>query len=236
VAFVVVGKIFFGNNCEQKCIDSSCSVSCFCNDSYYNCSGEDSNCTNDITINNQSLSFTSTILFIQGNISIDGSNVNLTSINLITDTFLSILNSNIFFNSSSIISNGCINLKNTKLTIDYSNTTSSELLVLFNSSLGCLNVNNITISIVNQPKCTTFQRITDSSTLSILFQKQTNCEEQKSTIASWEIVLIIVGSIIGVAIIFIVLALAVPPIRKKNIPFRKRKKEDNTHYIVRLRK
>jgi len=56
--------------------------------------------------------------------------------------------------------------------------------------------------------------------LYILFvpQTQSECSGEASNLplADWKIIIIVVGSIIGVAILFIIISLAIPSLRKKS--------------------
>jgi len=85
---------------------------------------------------------------------------------------------------------------------------------LFNSTAGCLNVNSFNISYLNQPHCLITKSVINSYSLSILF-KQTNCDSQPS-IASWELILIIIViTVVGLAIIVLALVLLIPSLRSK---------------------
>jgi len=208
---------YYGANCDKKCFDSNCSIPCQCNGT---CTLNQTNvCTNDITIYNQTFSFpdSTQIIFLQGNITIDGSNLTLTSIDIFTSSYLTITNSSILFNSSSFISSGCINVSNTNITIDLSNASNINQLLIFNSSSGCLNVDSLSISFLNQPKCTTLKTEQDSFSVFITFSKQQNCgpSPQKLPLATWELILIIVASVVVLAIITIVIIMLIPSIRKK---------------------
>jgi len=208
---------FMGVNCDQICIDSNCSTFCLCD---HNCS-EIKNCNNNISITNQSLIFSENITF-QGNLTIEGSNINLTSILLTTFSNISISNSNLIFNTSAILSDECIKLSNTTITVDLSQQSSNiSKLLLLNSSLGCLSIDSYNINYLNKPKCTQLESEENAYSLYIIFVRQSysECEtiENQNTISWWEIALIIVGSIVGVALIFLVLVFFYSFIKKKNI-------------------
>jgi len=67
----------------------------------------------------------------------------------------------------------------------------------------------------------------DSFSLYIIFIKQPEClTKNESPDESWKIILIIVGSVVGVALIFIVIVLIVPSCRKKIFPYKQRKQND----------
>jgi len=175
-------------------------------------------------INYQTLSFTySSQFFFQGNLSIEGSNINLTSIQLTTDLYITILNSNILFNSSTIISKECINLSNTTLTVDLSNTTDEGKILLLNSTSGCLNLNSFSLSYLHQPKCTILKSEEDTYSLYIIFTKLQDCspKESENQLPLWIIIVIIVGSVVGLALIFIIIVLIVPKFRKAIFPYQR---------------
>jgi len=218
VAIVMIN--FFGPECDKTCIDSSCSIYCACNDAEI-CSGVKNICNNDITITGQNITLNSlSNYFIQGNISISNSSV---SFNL----------------NSSLISTGCINISNSYFKIDLSNftfssTSNEDKIYLINSTAGCLYGDTFSLSYLNQPKCTILKNEMDSYSLFIIFVKQTESEcatkESQNTITWWEITIIVVGSVVGVALIFIVLVLAIPALRNQIFPHkdkRKRRKERN---------
>jgi len=138
---------------------------------------------------------------------------------LISNSTINILNSIINITSSStIISKDCINLSNTTLIVDLSNATNLKNLLLLNSTSGCLKLSSFSISYLNEPKCVTLQEEEDNYSFSIIF-KQSNSDCMKDmgvapSIQEWIIILIIiVASIIGIALIFIVLALSIRPLR-----------------------
>jgi len=206
---------YYGVTCNEKCIDSKCSIFCLCNDT---CEEEEISCMNDITINNQNFSLLfSTNYSIRGNLSIDGSNLNLTSAEITTYSSITISNSNIFYSSSTIISYECIKLSNTTITVDLSQQPNISKLLLFNSTIGCLLLDSYKINYLNEPKCTTLINEENSYSFYIIFEKQPDCgaKESQNTIPSWEIALIIVGSVVGVALIFIIIVLIVPSLRRK---------------------
>jgi len=62
----------------------------------------------------------------------------------------------------------------------------------------------------------------NSYTLYIVFIKQPSCEEKENEtpIASWIIILIVIGSVLGLVIIFIVIVLLIPSLREKILPYR----------------
>jgi len=216
---------YFGEHCDQKCIDLNCSIPCSCNDSI-SCQGN--YCMNDIVINNQSLNFSyETQIIIKGNITIEGSNIILTSTQLTTDSNVLISNSNIYFNLSTIISKECINLSNTTLTVDLSNVTNQEKLYLLNSTSNCLKLNSYSISYLHQPKCTTLKSEADTDSLYIIFQKR-DCSEtvNETPFAGWELALIIIGIIVLLLIIVVIVVLAVPSLRKAIFPHRKKNTGD----------
>jgi len=188
---------------------------------------------NDITIYNQNFSLLYSTTFtdykIQGNLNIEGSNLYLTSLEISTFSSITISNSNIIFNSSTIISTECIKLSNTTITVDLSQQQSSNIskILLLNSTSGCLSIDSNKINYLNQPKCTTLETKEDSFSLYIVFIKQPECLLNNETpFESWKIILIIVGSLVGVALIFIVIVLIVPSFRKKIFPFRDKEKRN----------
>jgi len=144
---------------------------------------------------------------------------------------LSLSNSTLVFDSSTIYVNGCISLLNTSLTVDLSNLnniTNQEKLVLLNSSMGCLNGSSYTIHYLNQPKCYSILSEKDDNSIFLIFSKN-NCNEEsqkQNTFQSWEIAVIIVGSVVVLAIIFVLLALF-SPLRRKIFPHQLEKKEDD---------
>jgi len=96
------------------------------------------------------------------------------------------------------------------------------------SKSGCLNINSLTTSYLNEPNCTTLKSEQDSNSLYIILIAQPNC---LSNIVppndSWKIVLIIIGSVVGVALIFVLIVLIVPPLRHKIFPFEKKRYKRN---------
>jgi len=62
----------------------------------------------------------------------------------------------------------------------------------------------------------------DSYSLYVVLIKQPCLTTNENPDETWKISLIIIGSVVGVALIFLVIVLAVPPLRKKNISFRKK--------------
>jgi len=209
----------------KKCIDSNCSFNCNCSDS---CENNDSTtCMNEVIISNQTISLTNTQFFIEGNITIQQSNVNLTLIDLIAESDLSIINSNILFNSSIIISKGCINITNANITVDLAHISQNvSKLLLLNSTSGCLNIQSVSITYINQLQCTVLTTEKTTYTFAILFNKKSNCLETNNSAQTelFIIILIIVISIVGLAILFIAIVMIVPSFRYKMFPRLKQRK------------
>jgi len=205
---------YFGPNCDQLCIDTACNIPCTC-DNKSSCSGNKSVCNNDISIINQNSSLTLTV-FLQGNTKIELSNININTITIQLQD-LSISDSTmIFYNSSSIVSTGCINITNTILKVDLSHPPKNGKLVLFNSSSGCLH-GTYNITYFNTPPCYSFSSKQNDYSLYVLILPYT-CS---SGIPAWEIAVIIVGIVVGLGIIFIILALTVPSIKYAIFPAQK---------------
>jgi len=102
-----------------------------------------------------------------------------------------------------------------QVSLHWQSSNISKLLLL-NSSSGCLSIDSNKINYLNQPKCITLKNEENSYTLSIIFIKQPDCLSNNETPdESWKIVLIIVGSIVGLALIFILIVLIVPSFRSK---------------------
>jgi len=184
---------------------------------------------NNITINNQTAFVINTTIIIQGNIEINQSNINFNSIELIIDRDLTISNSTLYFNSSSIVTKGCIYLSNVNITVDLSKIPDNESkIVLLNSTSGCLDVNSYNLAYLNRPKCTTLTSEKDSYTLVVIFTHEENCGSESETqapFASWKIVVIVIGIVVGIAIIFVILVLSIVPLRKIFLPYEKKKDE-----------
>jgi len=215
---------YLGQLCDQKCVDSNCSLPCLCNDSNSCEENENIICMNDITVSNQTATFSfGTQFIIEGDLTIEGSNLNLSSILLISDSNITLSNSIISLNSSTIVSKECINLSKTNFLVYLPPSHIKDKLLLINSTIGCLNIDSLSITYSNeQPKCTNLQIGNDSYSIFILF-KETNCEEPltETPLPVWEIALIIVVSVIGLAIIIVVITMLIPSIRSQI--FRKKK-------------
>jgi len=224
----VCHSYYSGSKCDKRCIDSGCYLSCTCNDTN-SCS--ENICENDITIFNQNFSLIPSLNYsFEGNSLIEGSILNINSSILNFQNNLTLKNSSIVLNSSSIIVNGCLNISNSNITVDLSsNFQTNDKIFLFNSTRGCLYGESFSISYLNEPKCSILNVENDTYSLFIIF-KQTNCGEnqEKSQNNTWWIVLIIViGSVIGLGIIFVVITLVTPPLRKLIFPYLRKKRESN---------
>jgi len=211
---------FLGASCDQRCVDANCSIKCSC-DSQETCYGVNIVCNNDIVVTNQNLSLLTFSNFsFGGNLTITESILDINSIDLIVQKVIYISNSTIFFNSSSIITSGCINISNTNFTINLSNNEHN--LYLLNSTSGCLNGHPNSITYLNQPKCTTLKTESNAYSLLIILSEQTNCNlSQGKTLQPWAIALIIVGIVIGIALIFLLIVLIVPTFREAIFPHEK---------------
>jgi len=87
--------------------------------------------------------------------------------------------------------------------------------LLFNSS--CLYGSNITITYLNQQQCLTPKEGQDAISIYIIFTNQ--CGQTENHHLNWQIVLIIVGSIVGAIILFVIIAIIIPPLRRNIFPF-----------------
>jgi len=202
---------YIGPNCNQICVDNQCLISCVCNDPIL-CHQGGIICINNITIYNLNISINSSIQF-EGIILIENTNLDLSS-NLFSELNITLSNSNILFNLSSIISNSCINISHTNLTIDLSHIPPhEEKLLLLNSTIGCLIGDSYTIYYLNQPSCATLNSVKTSYSLIIILQF--GCQSLANPIEIWKIALIVVGSIVGLAVIAIMIILITTTIRKK---------------------
>jgi len=181
---------------------------------------------NDFVILRESVSVTSEVIFTQGILSISDSTFKVTDDQIYVDRDISIVNTSIYFSSTTINAQGCINISNVNFTIDLSNTTlATEKLILLNSSAGCLNFGNYSISYIHQPKCFSTTSDFDSDSLYIIFTKLSSCNEpeKQTQMEEWKIGLIIIGIVLGVAIIFILIVLLVPFLRRKIFPYARKK-------------
>jgi len=106
---------------------------------------------------------------------------------------------------------------NTNITVDLNGVTdtSNDSLLLINSTKGCI-FGTPVIFYVNIPACTILKNQNTSSSLSVLFTREQNCGG--FMLATWEIVVIIAGSILILAVIFVIIVFAIPSIRKKIFP------------------
>jgi len=210
---------FTGPICDQRCIDANCSIICQCFDT---CESSEVICFNNVTINITTIISNSTT--INGTlIIINGSQVDLNSSQLVIFENVTLNASILFSGLSSITSKECITLNNVNFTLDLSHTSSNQgKLLLLNSTAGCLN-GTYEISYLNKPKCTNLISEKDASSLYIIFVQDTACEERlsQSPLANWIIAVIIIGSVIGLAIIVAVIIFTVPSLRKKILPHEK---------------
>jgi len=206
-----------------RCIDSNCFIDCICNDTN-TCEGDNLICMNDILINNHTITILNSTFF-KGNITIQGSNLIL-PVELIIDSFINITDSNILFNSSAIISENCITLSNINITVDLSQESNTNTLLLLNSTAGCLNISSYTIIYLNRPKCKNTVSKVNSYSLYIAFATVPNClESEQQNIQEWIIALIIiVSAIVGLALIFVILSLVIPSLRRKIYPHQEKTK------------
>jgi len=202
---------FVGLNCDQRCIDINCTIPCVCNDSNA-CSPINFTCQNNIVIKNQNFTFIPSLIQVSGNMIVDHSNIDINSNEIYFDHNITLSDSNIIFNSSSIIAGGCINISNSIITVDLSNVSNSKSILLLNSTAGCLIETSLVIFYMNQPACSILKNETNSYSLFVIFEKQ-SCEQKNNLIPTWEIALIITGSIVGLGIIFVVLVLIIPSLR-----------------------
>jgi len=155
------------------------------------------------------------VFYFKGPFSVINGTLNLESTSLyITD--MSMLDSKLIFSNSSIIAIGCIYLDNTEITIDLSEKEDDEKMIILTSKLNCLS-GDPTITFANQSTTLTCKlpRVErDSSTLLIVFVGDPNCIEKNEGI-DLEMIVVILGSIVSLVIIFIVLVLTFPPLRRK---------------------
>jgi len=216
---------FFGGACNIKCIDYSCNINCTCDP--LDCDQDSTYCNGSITIENQITSFSSNYIVIHGNININQSLLNLTSIELFVDNDLTLTNSSFIFDSSTISVSNCVDLINVSITVDlsqFSNASKEENIVLLNSSKGCLKAESYTIAYLNQPKCSTVKNEINDYSLTVVFNK-VDCEtiqQNQHSNETWIILLIAIASVVGIAIIFIIIALVIPSLRTKIFPYRYR--------------
>jgi len=212
---------FSGDNCDFRCFDSDCNVNCTCD--INTCSDDIIICTKDINIFNLSIPLQDLLQIIQGAITIEKSNLNITSGNIFTASSMSIADSNLYFNSSSIISTGCINLTNSNITVDLKNTSSKELLLLQSKS-NCLNLSSISYSYINTPHCTLPKNEENQTTLFITISLSPTCGSEEPPFQIW-IIIVIVGSILGLVILFIILVLTIPKLKYTLFPSQRIRKE-----------
>jgi len=108
--------------------------------------------------------------------------------------------------------NGCIELNHTKITIDISQYTTAGNILLMNSTIGCLNIENITISFTHEPSCIIPKYENDSSSIYVIIDinEDKECKPNYSTAA---VVIVIV--FIGLAIGAILTVYFVPSLRAK---------------------
>jgi len=132
-------------------------------------------------------------------------------------------NSTLYFSSSSSVSvDGCINLNESKITVNLKGLNISDhgKILLMNSTSNCINVNNsFIISYENIPPCYDFSSNQDSNSLFILIIKSPACSSStegnnSNNLQTWQIIIIvIVASVIGIAIIFLSIIFSVPKFR-----------------------
>jgi len=194
-----------------------CLVKCNCLEST-NCSGTNISCYNDLTIQDQNLRISNDI-FIIGNTNIDESNLNLISSELYVEKNFTFSNSSLTLDTQSSISvDGCINVKNISITLSLADIASNQTkVILLNSSSNCLNATSCKISFSNTPKCKNIISSIDSNSLFLIISNQENCNNIES-LPLLEIAVIIAGSVVGLAIIFVVLVCMVPGLRENIFP------------------
>jgi len=219
----ICNENYLGILCNEKCIDSKCSITCVCSDN--NCT-----CENDINIQNTT-SLYDTQIEINGNINVEDSNITFSSVVLSIMHNFTLSNSTIEITSSSITVKGCINLNNTNLIINVPKSTNSSNqdinITLFNSETGCLMTSSLNITFLNQSKCAVLKTITDTFSL-VLNINTTSCIASTHQTNSWLIpFLIIICSVVGAAILFLILAFAIPKLKNKLFPHANYTKNDS---------
>jgi len=142
---------------------------------------------------------------------------------------LTLINSTLnFLKSSSIITNGCINISNSNITVDLSTLSltknDGDSILLFNSTLGCLSGNMYSITYLNKPNCTSLKSYINSYSLYVIL-RLSDCNETPAPFNLLIIAIIILGSVIGIAIIVLALICAIPSIRHKILPYENKRKK-----------
>jgi len=179
--------------------------SCICDPNYYGTSCEyfASIIVNEVIFNNLSISDNS--LLINGFITVKGD--------------LVVTNSTLTLSNSSVNVEECIILNKTTITVDLSNVNEKENLTLLNSTKGCLS-GNATVTFSNVPKCTIQKSEMNSSSLYVIFIKDTSCSSTSMDTIDW-VLLIILLSVVGFVLIAVAIILLVPKIRGFIFPFSK---------------
>jgi len=98
--------------------------------------------------------------------------------------------------------------------------SNSSKIVLFQSTSGCLDVQDYSITYINIPKCTNITSEKDSNSVFIVLAAGTNCGKSNVTNNSDTIIVIsiIVGIVVGLVVIFFAIVLSVPKLRNKVFP------------------
>jgi len=193
---------YIGRYCDERCIFADCSASCI------GC-GE----------------FQDQILAIlQGNATFETySNINFTSTQLFIYKNFDLANMSLMLDSSSIVVQGCIHLNNVTLTLNLTNIKSDEKnFTILNSTSGCLDVGNYSITYLNKPECTNITSQKDSAAIVIVLATDTNCLKNQETnsneISVWAILIPIISVVFILIILIFGIILLIPDCRRKIIP------------------
>jgi len=190
---------YSGTTCGNNCVDEQCSLVC---------EGTKSTCSNGLTFHQQAAVVSYSYIF-EAPAVINDSTITLLSVQLTVDSNVTVLDSNIIFKQSSIVAYGCINFTNTNISVDLSKASAS--LLLLDSKVGCLSLENSTITYHNKSDCiTTPKNQTTEGTLLIVISPQA-CGSP----FPWYIVIIAVAALVVIIIVIVVIVLGVPSIRNK---------------------
>jgi len=222
-------------SCYNEWFGEICNVKCLCvNGSGYN----SSQCTDivisnsNVTLENDHCFFDITIIqasiilgennFIFGNMSSSKSNLFFDGLTIIHGNLI-LTDSSLYLSNSSIVAEGCIYFSNnTNITIDVSNIAENNSeIVLFRSNKSCISQQGIiNYKFINQPKCISSIEVkneSDIDTLFITYRKECG-DNLSSPELFWVIPLIIIFSVVGLMIVFVVIVFAIPSIRRKLFP------------------
>jgi len=114
---------------------------------------------------------------------------------------------------------------NTEIIVDLSKYETDSNITLMKSNDNCLSKDqSIKIQNINSD-CEIVNEVWQSDALSLFVTKDPTCDENNPKVLElWEITLIIVGSVVGVVLIFLVIVFSIPSLRNIILPNKKKKK------------